>query len=114
MAPVTELVAIFGPTAIGKTAVAVALAERLRERGENPVAISCDAIQVYRGLETISGAPGAAERRALEHRLVGIADPGEEFSAAKRRSPGLRSTSCSGRVADRSSSVAPGYTCGRC
>ncbi len=83
MAPTAQLVAIFGPTAVGKTAVAVALAERLRERGEDPVAISCDAIQVYRGLETISGAPAAAQREALEHRLVGIADPAEEFSAGR-------------------------------
>ena len=38
--------AIFGPTAVGKTAVAIELAEFLRERGEDPVAVSCDAIQV--------------------------------------------------------------------
>ena len=41
-----EVLAIFGPTAIGKTGVAIAVAELLRERGEDPVAISCDAIQV--------------------------------------------------------------------
>jgi tRNA dimethylallyltransferase len=78
-----ELIAIFGPTGVGKTAVAIALAERLRERGEDPVAISCDAIQVYRGLELLSGAPSAAERDRLEHRLVAIAEPSEEFSAGR-------------------------------
>ena len=78
-----DIVAIFGPTAVGKTGVAVALAERLRERGEDPVAVGCDAIQVYRGLEVLSGAPSPAERAALEHRLVGIAGVDEEFSAGR-------------------------------
>lgn len=82
MAPL-EPIAIFGPTGVGKTAVAVALAERLRERGEDPVAISCDAIAVYRGLELISGAPSLAQREALPHELVAIAELGEEFSAGR-------------------------------
>ena len=51
-----RLLAIFGPTAVGKTAVAIAVAEMLRAGGEDPVAISCDSIQVYRGLEVLSGA----------------------------------------------------------
>ena len=40
-------------------------------RGEDPVAISADALQVYRGLELLTAAPTAAERERLEHRLVG-------------------------------------------
>jgi len=67
----TTIVAIFGPTGIGKTAVAIALAERLRARGEDPAAISADALQLYRGLEILTGAPSTAERERLEHRLVG-------------------------------------------
>jgi len=63
--------------------VAIAVAELLRERGEDPVAVSCDAIQVYRGLETVSGAPTPAERAKLEHRLVGFVEPTEEFSAGR-------------------------------
>jgi tRNA dimethylallyltransferase len=65
------VVAIFGPTGIGKTAVAIALAERLRADGEDPVAVSVDALQLYRGLEILTGAPTAAEQERLEHRLVG-------------------------------------------
>ena len=72
MPPPATVVAIFGPTGVGKTAVAVALAERLRARGEDPVAISADALQLYRGLETLTGAPGPEERARLEHRLLGI------------------------------------------
>ena len=44
---------------------------------------SCDAIQVYRGLETLSGAATPAERDRLEHRLVGFVDPAGEFSAGQ-------------------------------
>jgi tRNA dimethylallyltransferase len=77
------VVAIFGPTAVGKTAVAIELAALYRERGEDPVAVSCDAIQVYRGLEVTSGAAGAAERAALEHRLIAVAEVSEEFSAGR-------------------------------
>ena len=79
----TRVVAIFGPTAVGKTGVAIALAERLRERGEDPVAVNCDAIQVYRGLEVLSGAASAEERGRLEHRLLSFVDPAEEFSAGR-------------------------------
>ena len=64
-----EVLAIFGPTAVGKTGVAIEVAELLRERGEDPVAVSCDALQVYRGLEVLTAAPSAAERERLEHRL---------------------------------------------
>ncbi len=77
------VIAVFGPTAAGKTSATIELAGLLRERGEDPVAISCDAIQVYRGLEVLSGAPGAAERERLEHRLVAIAPVDEEFSAGR-------------------------------
>ena len=78
-----EVIALFGPTAVGKTGVAIELADLLRERGEDPVAVSCDAIQVYRGLEVLSGAPTPEERAALEHRLVAVVEPAEEFSAGR-------------------------------
>ena len=67
-----QVLAIFGPTAVGKTGVAIEVAELLRSRGEDPVAVSCDAIQVYDGLDVLSGAPTAAERARLEHRLVDL------------------------------------------
>jgi tRNA dimethylallyltransferase len=78
-----RILALFGPTAVGKTGVAIAVAEQLRERGEDPVAVNCDSIQVYRGLEVLSGAASAEERGRLEHRLLSFVDPAEEFSAGR-------------------------------
>lgn len=81
--PKLPLVAIFGPNSVGKTAVSIELADRLRERGEDPLAIACDSIQVYKGLEVLSGAASQAERQRLEHRLLGFVDPTEEFTAGR-------------------------------
>jgi tRNA dimethylallyltransferase len=76
------VVAIFGPTGIGKTSVAIALAELLRERGEDPVAVSADSMQVYRELPILTGAADAAERGALEHRLIGNASVADQYDVA--------------------------------
>jgi tRNA dimethylallyltransferase len=70
--PALPIVALFGPTGVGKTDVAIALAERLRADGEDPVAVSADALQLYAGLEVLTGAATAADRARLEHRLLGI------------------------------------------
>jgi len=78
-----RVLAIFGPTAVGKTGVAIEVRELLRARGEDPVAISCDAIQVYQGLEILSGAATAGERERLEHRMLGIVPIDGEFSAGR-------------------------------
>ena len=74
------IVAIFGPTGVGKTGVAIALAEKLRERGESPIAINCDALQVYEGLETLTGAATEEEQARLEHRLLGFVPVTADFS----------------------------------
>ncbi|HEX4466458.1 MAG TPA: tRNA (adenosine(37)-N6)-dimethylallyltransferase MiaA [Solirubrobacteraceae bacterium] len=79
----TEVFALFGPTGVGKTAIAVALAELLRERGESPVAVSADALQVYSGLETLTGVASPAERAALEHRLLSFLPLDATFSAGE-------------------------------
>jgi tRNA dimethylallyltransferase len=78
-----KVLALFGPTGVGKTALAVALAERLRAAGEDPVAVSADALQVYAGLETLTGVASAAEQAALEHRLVSFLPLDASFSAGQ-------------------------------
>ncbi|HYV17219.1 MAG TPA: tRNA (adenosine(37)-N6)-dimethylallyltransferase MiaA [Conexibacter sp.] len=81
--PAPSVIAIFGPTGIGKTAVALALAQRLRAAGEDPVAISADALQVYRGLELLTGAANRVQRAALEHRLLSFLPVDATFSAGQ-------------------------------
>lgn len=75
--------AIFGPTGVGKTALALALAERLRRRGAHPVAVSADALQVYRGLELLTGVASPAEQTRLEHRLVSFLPITATFSVGE-------------------------------
>lgn len=83
MVPTAEVLALFGPTGVGKTSVAVALARRLRARGERPVAVSADALQVYAGLEVLTGAASSEEQAELEHRLVSFLPLTERFSAGR-------------------------------
>jgi tRNA dimethylallyltransferase len=78
-----RIIALFGPTGVGKTAVAVVLAELLRGRGEDPVAVSADALQVYAGLETLTGVAAQTERALLEHRLVSFLPIDATFSVGQ-------------------------------
>ena len=71
------LLAIVGPTAVGKTALSIALARALG--GE---IVSADSRQVYRGMDIGTAKPTAAERAAAPHHLVDIVDPDEDFSLA--------------------------------
>lgn len=78
-----EVLALFGPTGVGKTSVALALADALRDRGERPVAVSADALQVYRGLEILTGAATAEEQARLEHRLISFLPVDARFSVGE-------------------------------
>jgi tRNA dimethylallyltransferase len=73
----TPVIAVVGPTASGKSALALSLA---RERGGEIV--SCDSLQVYRGLDIGSAKATASERREVPHHLIDVVDPDEDFSAA--------------------------------
>jgi tRNA dimethylallyltransferase len=77
-----QVLALFGPTGVGKTDIAIALADRIRARGGQPVAVSADALQVYAGLEVLTGVPNDAQRARLEHRLVSFVPVGARFSVA--------------------------------
>jgi tRNA dimethylallyltransferase len=74
----SSLIAVAGPTAAGKTRLGLDLAEAYR--GE---IVSCDSLQVYRGLDIGSAKPPLAERRGVPHHLLDVADPREDFSAAR-------------------------------
>ena len=76
-----RLVAILGPTACGKTALAVALARRLGEEGREAEIISGDSMQVYRGLDIGTAKPSMEERGGIPHHLIDIVSPTDQFSA---------------------------------
>ncbi|HMQ33838.1 MAG TPA: tRNA (adenosine(37)-N6)-dimethylallyltransferase MiaA [Chloroflexaceae bacterium] len=76
-APPFQLTAIVGPTAVGKTALAVAMAARLG--GE---IVSADSRQVYRHMDIGTAKPTPAERAAAPHHLIDIVEPDQEFSLA--------------------------------
>ncbi len=73
----TDILAVAGPTASGKTALALELAEKFG--GE---IISCDSMQIYRGMDIGTAKPGAAELLRIPHHLIDIADPCDGFSCA--------------------------------
>ncbi len=78
MADTVEAVMLLGPTASGKSALAMQLAQRV------PLEIvSVDSAQVYRGMDIGTAKPSAAERAAVPHHLIDIREPSEPYSAAE-------------------------------
>lgn len=88
----TKAVVITGPTASGKSSLAVDLA--LRFGGE---IVNADSMQVYRGMDVGTAKPTIAERKGIPHHLLDVVDPDEDFDTAKYRSlaiPQLRDMAC--------------------
>ena len=73
-----RLVAILGPTATGKSGLALAIAERF-----NGEIINCDSTAVYRGFDIGTDKLPPADRRGIPHHLLDIADPTDEYTAAQ-------------------------------
>lgn len=74
---------IVGPTAGGKTAAALQIAEQARRRGEAVELISMDSALVYRGMDIGTAKPSAEERAQVPHHLLDILDPAQAYSAAQ-------------------------------
>ena len=72
-----KIIAIVGPTAVGKTALALNLAKELD--GE---IISCDSMQIYKGMDIGTAKPTKEEMTQVKHHLIDIKEPNEEFSCA--------------------------------
>jgi len=70
------LMVLVGPTAVGKTALAVKICQRFSAE-----VINADSVQIYRGLDIGSAKPTPAERAAAPHHLIDVADPSEPFDA---------------------------------
>lgn len=77
-ATVPRAVVLAGPTASGKSAIALALAERIELE-----ILSVDSAQVYRGMDIGTAKPSAAERARVPHHLIDLLDPAESYSAAR-------------------------------
>jgi len=73
-----SLVGLVGPTAVGKSDVALLLAERLGAE-----VLAADSRQVYRGLDIGTAKPGPAERQRVPHHLIDLVDPHEPYSAGR-------------------------------
>ena len=73
-----EVVCVVGPTACGKTKMGVLLAKTLD--GE---VVSCDSMQIYRGMTIGTAAPTSEEMEGVPHHMIGIADPAEPYSVAR-------------------------------
>ena len=73
-----KLVCVVGPTGCGKTWLGVELAKMLG--GE---VVSCDSMQIYRGMAIGTAAPTAEEMQGIPHHMVGVADPRENYSVAR-------------------------------
>jgi tRNA A37 N6-isopentenylltransferase MiaA len=76
----SDSVIIMGPTAVGKSDVAVLVAERLG--GE---IVSADSMQIYRGLDIGTAKPPAEQLARVPHHMIDVADPSEDYSVAKYR-----------------------------
>ena len=72
--------AILGPTASGKTEVAIRVAERLGAE-----ILSVDSMQVYRGMDIGTAKPNTIEQRRIRHHMIDVVDPESEFSVAEFR-----------------------------
>ena len=73
-----DLICVVGPTACGKTKLGVLLAQRL-----NGEVVSVDSMQIYRGMTIGTAAPTEAEMDGVPHHMIAVAEPGEQWSAAR-------------------------------
>lgn len=79
---VPPVVALFGPTAVGKTDVAIALANLIEVAWRRKVvAISCDSLQVYQGFDVLTNKPSPRQLELLEHRLISFVPQSSDFNA---------------------------------
>jgi len=73
-----RIIVVCGPTASGKTALAIALAQKL-----NGEIVSADSMQIYRGMDIGTAKPTADEQRQVVHHMIDVAEPQEVYSAAR-------------------------------
>ncbi|MBR0120151.1 MAG: tRNA (adenosine(37)-N6)-dimethylallyltransferase MiaA [Clostridia bacterium] len=78
MAELKKVLAVVGPTAAGKTALAVELCKAF-----NGEVVSCDSMQIYKDMAVATAAPTEDEMQGIKHHLIGFADPSENFNVVR-------------------------------
>ena len=73
-----NIICIAGPTASGKTALAVELAKEL-----NGEVVSCDSMQIYKRMDTGTAKPTTFEMQGIPHHMIDVAEPDEDFSVSR-------------------------------
>ena len=84
------VVAVVGPTATGKSDLALDLAERLSVPGAPAEIVNADAYQLYRGMDVGTAKVLVAERRGVRHHLLDVLDPAEDASVARYQTEARR------------------------
>jgi len=80
-----RIIFLLGPTAVGKTEFALRIAKKI-----NAEIVSCDSMQIYKGMDIISSKPSPSVRKRVPHHLVDIISPEKEFNAALYRHYALK------------------------
>lgn len=79
-----KIIFLLGPTAVGKSAVAINLAKKI-----NAEIISCDSMQIYRRMDILTSKAGPVQRKKVRHHLLDVIEPSQEYNAAKYRRDAL-------------------------
>jgi len=84
----TKLIFLVGPTAVGKTDLSVSLAKKI-----NAEIISCDSMQVYKGMDILTSKPPVGLRKKIPHHLIDVVKPSGEYNVSKYRGQAIRKIS---------------------
>jgi tRNA dimethylallyltransferase len=80
-----RIIFLVGPTAVGKTETGIFLAKKL-----NAEIISCDSMQIYKGIDILSSQPTPAQARRVAHHLVGMIPPTQSYNVSRYRKAAVR------------------------
>ena len=80
-----KIIFLVGPTAVGKTNISLALAKKI-----NAEIISCDSMQIYKGMDIVTSKPSKALRSKVKHHLIDVITPTQEYNVSKFRKEALK------------------------